>query len=117
MKSLASEARRTEHVVRMRVRVHNQHSDHRLRIRFFGIEGLVRHRGTPGWTRVHSGGRSFSAATIVRACGRLRADGEIIEVPEAQCLGWIEHDFLLGSGPVPEVLEPNTWQRPSERPH
>lgn len=111
------DARHAEDVVRMRVRVRNEHPDHRLRIRFLGVESVVRHRGTPAWTRVHVRGQSFIAGTIVRACGRLRTDREVIDVPEAQCFGWIEHEFLLGGGSIPEVLEPQTWQQPLELPH
>ncbi|MCA8942642.1 MAG: hypothetical protein KDB80_08815 [Planctomycetes bacterium] len=108
---LVFDARRDEEVVRMTVRIENRHDDHRLRIRFFRSGHLVWHRGTPAWETVFTNGTTFTAATMVRANGRLRVDDEVIAVPGAQCHGWIEHRFLLGSGAPPESLEPNAWLR------
>jgi hypothetical protein len=94
---LVIEGRAVDDFVRLSVRVRNEHPDHRLRIRFAkGSAVAVRHRGTPAWERIRARGLEFWAATIVRACGRLRVDDEVVAVPDAQCLGWIEHEFALG---------------------
>lgn len=84
--------------VQMSVAIENRHPDHRLRIRFVGLpdDTLVASRGTPGWESVLHHGRRFLAATLVRACGRLRVGEDEIAVPGAQGLGWIEHRFWLG---------------------
>ncbi len=86
----------------MSVRVRNEHENHRLRIRFLGKQdsGAIRHAGTPGWESVHHHGRTFVAATLVRACSNLRVGATVIATPEAQCQQWIEHAFELdGSAP------------------
>jgi len=94
---LTFEGRKDEGFLRMTLRVENRQLDHRLRIRFLGVQDqdMIGHEGTPGWEKVEHRGRVFLAATLLRACGRLRVGEEIVQVPEAQCLGWIEHRFKL----------------------
>ena len=84
--------------IRMTVWIDNRHPDHRLRIRFRGLRdpAYITHRGTPGFTTVREKGRSFVAATLVRACGRLRVGERMIATPGAQLLQPIEHVFGLG---------------------
>ncbi len=99
---LILEGQKDESFVRMTVRVQNSHEDHRLRIRFLGKQhpNSIRHAGTPGWESVHHNGRTFVAATLVRACSGLQVGDAKIATPEAQCAGWIEHQFELdGSAP------------------
>lgn len=92
------ESRRSEGTVRVAVRVENRHPDHRLRIRFLSVPAqLITSAGTPGFEEVVVGHRRFVAATLVRACGRLRVGTQIVPVPGAQVFGWIEHHFRLGS--------------------
>ncbi|MEZ5966203.1 MAG: hypothetical protein R3F56_20370 [Planctomycetota bacterium] len=94
---LLLEGRRDETTVRMVVRIHNQLSDHRLRVRFLGVpRAAIASEGTPGFEEVTVGHRRFVAATLVRACGRLRVGDRLVEVPGAQVQGWIEHRFRLG---------------------
>ncbi len=90
--------RKNETGIRMSVWILNRHGDHRLRIRFVGLQqaDYVSHRGTPGFERVHVHGRTFLAATLLRACGRLRVGDDYIATPAAQLLGPIEHEFGLG---------------------
>jgi len=97
---LRLEARKEEPFVRLSVRVRNDFDDHRLRIRFLGLcdPASIGHCGTPGWETVEHRGRRFVAATLVRACGRLRVGDRMVGVPGAQCRGWIEHEFRLGGG-------------------
>lgn len=88
-----------EPTVRMVVRVTNQHDDHRLRIRFLGCRNAaaVASDGTPGYSEVLAHSRWFLAATLVRACGRLRVGGEqFVATPSAQVHGEIRHEFRLG---------------------
>ncbi len=94
--------RKDEPFVTMRVRIENRHSDHRLRIRFVGFpeHAAIRSRGTPGWESVRYEDRWFVAATLVRACGVLRVGDRRVAVPAAQCIGHIEHEFLLGGPPA-----------------
>lgn len=115
--TISFEARASEAVVRMRVRVHNAHQNHRLRIRFLGVGKVVHHAGTPGWERVHVGNRTFDAGTLVRSVGQLRRDSEIIEVPEAQCIGWIEHEFLLGAVAPSHESKRRAWKQLDDRGH
>ncbi len=91
--------------IRLTVVIHNQHKDHRLRIRFLGFSepeylGLSVDASDlssfPPWERVHAQGRTFLAATLVRACGRLRVGERYVPVPEAQCLCRITHEFGIG---------------------
>ncbi len=91
-------ARADETQVRLIVRIDNQHDDHRLRIRFLGCRRpeAIESDGTPGFELVHAGHRHFVAATLVRACGRLRVDDELVPVPLAQCRGEHRHEFRLG---------------------
>jgi len=93
------EGRKDEHHVRMSVAIENRHCGHRLRIRFRGLADSVPigSRGTPGWERVESAGHRFLAATLVRSCGQLVVGDKTVAVPGAQCLGWIRHEFTLGS--------------------
>jgi hypothetical protein len=93
------EGRAAESRVRIAVAIENRHPDHRLRIRFSGLPAEAIHtRGTPAWEDVlHAHGR-FRAGTLVRACGKLQVGDELADVPDAQCLGWIEHHFELGVG-------------------
>lgn len=95
---LTLEGRSDEPFVRVVVRLLNQHDDHRLRVRFLGCTepGAIGHDGTPGWEAIAMNRHRFVAATLVRACGRLRIDDRTIAVPGAQCRGWIEHRFRLG---------------------
>lgn len=85
--------------LRLRVRIDNRQENHRLRIRFAGLSDatFVQHRGTPGFSTITSGTRQFIAATIVRACGRLRVGDNWIATPHAQMQGPIEHVFEFGS--------------------
>jgi hypothetical protein len=86
-----------EDCVRMSVRVDNRHRDHRLRIRFLGLPAAaIAHDCTDVREQVESSAGGFVAFTLVRACGRLRVDGVDVETPAAQCLGVVEHEFLLG---------------------
>ncbi len=95
---LRIEGRKAEDFLRLTVRIHNDRNDHRLRIRFLGVDdpSEVQHAGTPGFERVHYRGRSFVAATLVRAIGRLAVGENHVATPMAQCFGWIEHHFRLG---------------------
>ena len=95
------EGRKHERFVRIAVRVRNVLDDHRLRIRFLslGPASDIGHLGTPGWEAVEVGGRRFTAATIVRACGVLKVGEDLAEVPSAQCRGWVGHSFFLGGDP------------------
>ncbi|MHC5062365.1 MAG: hypothetical protein ACYTG5_00130 [Planctomycetota bacterium] len=95
--AIVFEGRKDEDFLRMTLRVENRQLDHRLRIRFLGVrdQAMIGHAGTPGWEKIEYQGRAFMAATLVRSCGRFRAADEVIQVPEAQCLGWIEHRFKL----------------------
>jgi hypothetical protein len=90
--------RKDEPGIRMIVRIENQSTDHRLRIRFVGVRdaNFVSHRGTPGFCTVRHKGRAFLAATLVRACGRLRVGESYVATPGAQVQGVIEHTFGLG---------------------
>lgn len=91
------EGHKEEQRVRLTVAVRNDHPNHRLRIRFRGSADAVSAcGGTPAWERVNYEGRSFRAATIVRACGVLPVGDDTVAVPDAQCMGWIEHAFNLG---------------------
>ncbi len=107
---LELEGRVDADAIRMTVRIENRHEDHRLRIRFAHTADTIRHAGTPAWETVHARGVTFVAATLVRACGRLRVDSEIIDVPEAQCLGRVEHEFLLGGDFGVENADAKAWQ-------
>jgi hypothetical protein len=88
--------------IRLTVTIDNQHQDHRLRIRFLGFPqpeylGLSTDSPTfPPWEKVHAQGRTFVAATLVRACGRLEVGDDCVMVPEAQCLCRITHEFAIG---------------------
>lgn len=96
---LRFEGRKDESAVRLTVAVENGQHDHRLRIRFRGFADAARigREGTPGFEVVRTpGGRTFVAATLVRACGRLRVGEALVPTPAAQCPGWIEHRFTLG---------------------
>ena len=90
--------RKDESGVRLSVWVLNRHLNHRLRIRFLGLRdrSYVSHRGTPGFELVHARGKTFLAATLVRACGRLRVGDGFQATPDAQLLAPIEHHFGLG---------------------
>jgi hypothetical protein len=90
--------RKDEAGIRMIVHIENRCVDHRLRIRFVGVRdaSFVSHRGTPGFCTVRHKGRAFLAATLVRACGRLRVGDDYVATAGAQTQGWIEHTFGLG---------------------
>jgi hypothetical protein len=101
--------RKNEPGIRLTVTIHNQHQDHRLRIRFLGFPqaeylGLSKlsteSPGIPSWEtpyeEVHAQGRTFFAATLVRACGRLEVGEDVVPVPDAQCLCQITHEFAIG---------------------
>ena len=93
------EGRKDEGCIRIAVAVENRQHDHRLRIRFRGLPpGIaIQSEGTPAWEQVHAAGKHFVAATLVRACGRLRVGNTLIPVPDAQCVGTVEHRFILGA--------------------
>ena len=93
--------RRDEPFVRMVVLVHNTRDDHRLRIRFLGCRraDAIDSDGTPGFVAVSNDARHFVAATLVRACGRLRVGEAIVAVPAAQCRLALRHEFRLGARP------------------
>ncbi|MGE3171518.1 MAG: hypothetical protein AB7O97_02755 [Planctomycetota bacterium] len=83
--------------VQLDIHVDNRHRDHRLRARFLGVPtALIEHRCTDVHELVENDRGGFCAFTLVRACGRLRVEGELVETPAAQCQGAIEHTFLLG---------------------
>ncbi|MHC4853087.1 MAG: hypothetical protein ACYTF5_13820, partial [Planctomycetota bacterium] len=90
--------RKDEDGIRLTVTIHNQHPDHRLRIRFLGFQqpDYFRDPDFPPWELVHTRGRTFLAATLVRACGRLTVADNIVTVPDAQCLCQISHKFGMG---------------------
>lgn len=99
-------ARPDEDFVRLIVRVRNTHDDHRLRIRFLGCRRVdaIESDGTPGFVAVHHDARHFVAATLVRACGRLRVGESSIAVPGAQCHAELRHEFRLGGRPWRESV-------------
>lgn len=84
--------------VALRLRIDNQHGDHRLRIRFAALrdDGYVRHDGTPEWRESERHGHRRLSATLLRATGRLRVGADFVATPAAQLRGWIEHRFVLG---------------------
>jgi len=87
-----------EPFVRMRVRIDNRHENHRLRARFLGIpSALVHHDCTDVHEEVQNDAGGFLAFTLVRACGTLMVHGTPVAVPMAQCRGFVEHNFTLGS--------------------
>ena len=94
--------RKHEPGIRLTVTIRNQHPNHRLRIRFLGFPqpqylGLsMDSPDFPPWERVHAQGRTFLAATLLRACGRLKVGDDYVMVPEAQCLCQITHEFAIG---------------------
>ncbi len=86
-----------ETFVRLGIRIDNRHEGCRLRARFLGVPlPLLHHECTDVHERIESDAGGFIAFTLVRACGRLLADGMEIPVPGAQCLGTIQHWFRLG---------------------
>lgn len=95
---MITEGRKHERCIRLTVRIENRRQDHRLRIRFLGFQdpGHIEHHCMPVWETVREKGRSFLAASLVRACGRLRVGNGTVETPGAQCLGWIDHGFTIG---------------------
>jgi hypothetical protein len=91
--------------IRLTITIQNQHENHRLRIRFLGFSepdylGLPVDTADlpafPPWERVLAHGRTFLAVTLVRACGRLKVGERYVQVPEAQCLCHISHEFGIG---------------------
>jgi hypothetical protein len=90
--------RKEEPGIRMRVWIDNRHLDHRMRIRFVGLRdaSYIAHRGTPRFELIRYQERTFLAATLLRACGRLRVGDTLVDTPAAQLLGPIEHEFGLG---------------------
>ena len=93
--------RKDEPFVRIVLRIVNEHDDHRLRLRILGCRDhrAIAADGTPGMVALHAGGHHFVAATLVRACGRLRVGDAIVAVPGAQCHGPLRHEFRLGGFP------------------
>ncbi len=92
------EGRKSEPTVRVCLRLDNRHPDHRLRIRFLSVpQKLIASEGTPGFEEIAVGHRHFVVATLVRACGKLRVDTQMVAVPSAQVPGRIEHHFRLGT--------------------
>jgi hypothetical protein len=87
-----------EPFLRLQVRIDNRQADHRLRIRFLGLprDGYVQHLCTDVGQWVDSAAGGFLACTLVRASGRLPADGGEVAVPGAQCRTAIVHEFRLG---------------------
>lgn len=85
--------------IRLRIAVHNQHENHRLRIRFHSVPGAALDTGgSPGVREVRTpGGREFVAATLARSVGTLRVENQDIATPAAQCIGWLHHEFWLGA--------------------
>lgn len=90
-----------ESFVRMVVIVRNDRDDHRLRVRFIGCRDprAIDSDGTPAFSTVRYRSRWFVAATLVRACGRLRVGDREVAVPGAQCHGTHRHEFRLGGRP------------------
>ncbi len=84
--------------IRLTVTLDNQYSNHQLRIRFLGFQqpSYFRDPDFPPWELVHARGRTFLAATLLRACGRLRVGTDYVPVPEAQCLCQITHELGMG---------------------
>ena len=95
---MTMEGRKDEGCIRLTVAIENRHPDHRLRIRFLGFPNppYLNHRCMPVWEIVREKGRSFQAASLVRACGVLQVGEDSIATPSAQCMGWIQHEFALG---------------------
>jgi hypothetical protein len=98
---LTFEGRKNEAVLRLTVALENRFPDHRLRIRFAGLRdpGLVDGDANLPVTAVAHDRGAFLACTLVRACGRLDVGGTLVPVPAAQCLGALEHRFVLGRPP------------------
>lgn len=91
------EGRKDEPFLRVTIEVENLHPDHRLRLRLHGVPPeLVRGCGTPPFEPVITKQGRHHAATLVRACGRLRVGDALVAVPGAQCPGWIRHGFEIG---------------------
>lgn len=88
---------KAEPFVSLRIRLDNQQQDHRLRLRLLGVPApCVQHACTDVGQWVDSPAGGFLAFTLVRACGRLLVDGEVVPVPGAQCRGVLEHEFRFG---------------------
>ncbi|MEO0481309.1 MAG: hypothetical protein AAF196_17710 [Planctomycetota bacterium] len=84
--------------VELRLALENRHDDHRLRLRVLGChrpQALQSETGLVFEDAVANGQR-FVAATLLRACGRLRVGEELTDVPEAQCHGVVRHRLRLG---------------------
>ena len=96
--AMVIEGRRDEQTVRIVLRVENRHANHRLRVRFLSVpRAVIASEGSPGFEEIAVGHRRFIAATLVRACGKLKVDTDEVPVPGAQVFGWIEHRFRLGN--------------------
>lgn len=88
---------RAEPRLQLTVAVDNRHEDHRLRVRFLGIPAtVVEHHCTDVGEVVQNDAGGFTAFTLVRAVGRLDTAAGPVATPSAQCIGWVEHQFLLG---------------------
>jgi hypothetical protein len=87
-----------ESALRLEIQLDNAMTDWRLRARFLGIPSSeIAHECTDVRESVANDTGGIVAFTLVRACGRLRVDGELVAVPAAQCHGRIVHRFHLGS--------------------
>ncbi len=87
--------------VRLTLRLDNRQRDVRLRARFLGLPlAAIAHECTPVHEVVANDGGGFVAFTLVRATGTLRVDGKPVATPGAQCLGRLEHHFVLGTPPA-----------------
>lgn len=88
---------RGEQQLRLTIAIDNRHADHRLRVRFLGIPAtVVTHHCTDVGEVVHNDAGGFVAFTLVRSVGTLATANGTVATPAAQCLGRIEHEFLLG---------------------
>lgn len=88
---------RGEQQLRLTIAVDNRHADHRLRVRFLGIPPtVIAHHCTDVAEVVQNDAGGFVAFTLVRATGTLDTAHGRVATPAAQCLGWLEHEFLLG---------------------
>jgi len=88
---------RSEQVLLLTIAVDNRHANHRLRVRFLGIPAtVVAHRCTDVGEVVQNDAGGFVAFTLLRAVGALDTAHGRVPTPASQCLGRLEHEFLLG---------------------
>lgn len=88
---------RTEQRLRLTVAIDNSRTGHRLRARFLGIpHTVVAHHCMDVREVVQNDAGGFTAFTLVRSVGSLETARGPVATPAAECLGRIEHEFLLG---------------------